>query len=710
MSLTLRAVSLNDLPLTQPITAQFGAQGGTIGRADQNTLALPDPERHISRQQAEIRVGGAGYLISNIGSANPITVAGQPLHQGQTLPLRHRDEVRIGGYLLQVSDDGQEADTNIGAGSRPVAPPAPSVAPGMQGRGPAPAPGGFDPLAGNPFDGLAGFGLGPGGGGVSANSSSGMTGSNPFADLLGGAPVSAPTAAPAMSAFGQTHLAAPPPAPATNPGMGLLPDDFDPFAPPPAPASARSTGPAPSPFDRPSSAATPSADPFGASFGTPVGAASPAGAPFQHPFDAPRSAPAPRPAQQGAFGDLGLGGGGAFADLIPSEGSGGGSIDDLFGLKPGAGSGGDPLAGFMAEAAKSVRDSANQTMPSDPLALFGLPGTAPTHSEPSTPALPDHTSALNASFRPPEVRRPSPPAEAPVAPTVPAMTAPAAAIPAHDPLADFVATVPPPLEPAMVMPSPAVATPPVAPVAPPVAAAVAAPAAFVPPASAAVAPPPMVAPPAATAAVPSAAAGAQADTAALWNAFCEGAGLRFEPPQGLNPDLMRVIGQLLHSSVDGALQMMAVRAATKHELRAQVTVIRSRDNNPLKFSPDAQSAMEQLLQPPVRGFLPGPAAMADAMHDLVGHTIGTMAGTRAALEGVLSRFKPEMLESKLTSRSMLDSVLTLNRKAKLWELYLTHFESIREEAQEDFHNLFGKAFLEAYEEQLERLNQRKSAA
>lgn len=241
---------------------------------------------------------------------------------------------------------------------------------------------------------------------------------------------------------------------------------------------------------------------------------------------------------------------------------------------------------------------------------------------------------------------------------------------------------------------------------------------FAPPVAARPTPRPTAAVPAASAQVPpaghavatQATATGNADAAALWQAFSEGAGIRFDPPQGLNPDLMRIVGQLLRSSVEGTLQMMSVRAATKHELRAQVTIIRSRDNNPLKFSPDAQSALEQLLQPPVRGFLPGPAAMSDAMHDLVGHTIGTMAGTRAALEGVLGRFKPEMLESKLTSRSMLDSVLTLNRKAKLWELYLQHFESIREEAQEDFHNLFGKAFLEAYEEQLERLNQRKTAA
>jgi FHA domain-containing protein len=200
------------------------------------------------------------------------------------------------------------------------------------------------------------------------------------------------------------------------------------------------------------------------------------------------------------------------------------------------------------------------------------------------------------------------------------------------------------------------------------------------------------------------------DTAALWAAFCEGARIRLEPPQGLNPELMRVIGNLLRTAVEGSLQLMAVRAATKHELRAEVTVIQSRNNNPLKFSPDAQAALEQLLQPPLRGFLAGPAAMSDAMHDLIGHAIGTMAGTRAALEGVLRRFAPGELEGKLSAKSMLDSVLPINRKAKLWELYLQHFEAIRDEAQDDFHTLFGKAFLAAYEQQLERLEREKNAA
>ena len=198
-------------------------------------------------------------------------------------------------------------------------------------------------------------------------------------------------------------------------------------------------------------------------------------------------------------------------------------------------------------------------------------------------------------------------------------------------------------------------------------------------------------------------AGASTEVDPLWAAFCEGAGIRVDLPQGLNPDQMRMIGKVLREAIEGALRLMAVRSTAKTELRAAVTTIRARNNNPLKFSPNAQAALEQLLQPPLRGFMAGPLAMQDAMHDLVGHSIGTMAGMRAALAGVLARFEPGELESKLEGKSVMDSLLPMNRKAKLWDLYLQHFGSIRDDAQDDFHNLFGAAFVAAYEDQLDRL-------
>src|SRR4051812_47202378 len=115
MTLTLRAVSLNDLPLSQPITAQFDRRGGTIGRADHNTMALPDPQRHISRHQAEIIAGRSGYTIKNVGSANPIIVRDTALQEGDCAPLVHGDRLRIAGYVLEVVDAaiGSEAPTMI---------------------------------------------------------------------------------------------------------------------------------------------------------------------------------------------------------------------------------------------------------------------------------------------------------------------------------------------------------------------------------------------------------------------------------------------------------------------------------------------------------------------------------------------------------------------------------------------------------------------
>jgi FHA domain-containing protein len=55
-------------------------------------------------------------------------------------------------------------------------------------------------------------------------------------------------------------------------------------------------------------------------------------------------------------------------------------------------------------------------------------------------------------------------------------------------------------------------------------------------------------------------------------------------------------------------------------------------------------------------------------------------------------------------------VVPMNRKAKVQKAYLQHYESIGDQAQEDFHTLFGRAFPAACEQQLERLPGKKSAA
>lgn len=205
------------------------------------------------------------------------------------------------------------------------------------------------------------------------------------------------------------------------------------------------------------------------------------------------------------------------------------------------------------------------------------------------------------------------------------------------------------------------------------------------------------------AAVPSASSSESELLAALL-AGLDAPGLRMD---ALTPQNMQLIGQLLRESTRGAVELLVARAALKREMRAEVTMIVSRENNPLKFSPTVEVALQHLLGGQTPGFMPPAPAMRDAFDDLRAHQLGVMAGMRAALDGVLGRFDPAQLEGKLTKKSAINSLIPATRKARLWELFQELFTQLQSEAQDDFDELFGKAFLKAYEDQLDRLQRER---
>jgi predicted component of type VI protein secretion system len=189
----------------------------------------------------------------------------------------------------------------------------------------------------------------------------------------------------------------------------------------------------------------------------------------------------------------------------------------------------------------------------------------------------------------------------------------------------------------------------------------------------------------------------------LWRGFLKGAGITLPLPEGPSIELLSTIGTMLRIAVDGFHRLVAMRTVAKDEIQAQMTMIQVPGNNPLKFAPDAGVALQLMLKPPARGFLAGPAALRGAVIDLQSHQVGVMAGMRSALEAVLDRFDPVKLEETLGTQSVFESLRPARRKARLWELYLEHFRSLRQEAQEDFQHFFGKAFREAYEAQVHSL-------
>lgn len=203
----------------------------------------------------------------------------------------------------------------------------------------------------------------------------------------------------------------------------------------------------------------------------------------------------------------------------------------------------------------------------------------------------------------------------------------------------------------------------------------------------------------------------QHGASALLDALLQGLsapGLKLE---ALTPATMLLLGELLRAAMAGTVDLLLARAAFKRELRAEQTMIVARQNNPLKFSPSVQVALQHLLGPASPGFMGPVEAVQDAFDDLQAHQLAAMAGMKAALEGVLQRFDPTQLESQLAARSSgLSGLIPGMRKARLWELFQALFTQLDREAQDNFDELFGHAFVQAYEAQLDRLARERSQA
>ena len=82
-------------------SAVFGPAGGTIGRADNNTLVLSDAERSVSRLHARVECRAGHFVLVNMGM-NPVLCNGTELSTAEESPLASGDTVRIGSFILRA--------------------------------------------------------------------------------------------------------------------------------------------------------------------------------------------------------------------------------------------------------------------------------------------------------------------------------------------------------------------------------------------------------------------------------------------------------------------------------------------------------------------------------------------------------------------------------------------------------------------------------
>ncbi|MFZ6749747.1 type VI secretion system-associated FHA domain protein TagH [Undibacterium sp. Ren11W] len=190
----------------------------------------------------------------------------------------------------------------------------------------------------------------------------------------------------------------------------------------------------------------------------------------------------------------------------------------------------------------------------------------------------------------------------------------------------------------------------------------------------------------------------------LLQAFLKGAGLpALSLTAGLTPELMETLGKLVATSVQGTMDLIAQRALVKREVNADVTLVVLRKNNPLKFFPDSQTVLTQMLRKKMPGFMAPDEAMEDSYHDLHAHQLAVVAGMKAAMDALLKKIQPALFEKRLPPPTLLDHLNPARRKAAMWNQFSQLFDGLTLDAADEFQALFGKDFLTAYEKEIERV-------
>jgi type VI secretion system FHA domain protein len=169
------------------------------------------------------------------------------------------------------------------------------------------------------------------------------------------------------------------------------------------------------------------------------------------------------------------------------------------------------------------------------------------------------------------------------------------------------------------------------------------------------------------------------------------------------------MGKVLRVVIQGVMEVLQARAEIKSQFRLPLTRVQARENNPLKLSPNVESALHTLLVQRNPGYLPTVQAFEDAFADIRNHQMAMLEGVRVAFEAMLGAFDPQELEKEFERAVKRGGLLGgLSGKSRYWELYSERFSRFGRDADDTFRRLFGEYFAEAYERQLERLKTLRS--
>ncbi|MGL5011376.1 MAG: type VI secretion system-associated FHA domain protein TagH, partial [Paracoccaceae bacterium] len=208
----------------------------------------------------------------------------------------------------------------------------------------------------------------------------------------------------------------------------------------------------------------------------------------------------------------------------------------------------------------------------------------------------------------------------------------------------------------------------------------------------AVAPPP---PPPPMQATPAAPVDPDAGRAFV-RAFCEGAGLSADQAARIAPnDFARELGSTLRVVAAEMMAMLQDRAMTKRFTKGgDRTMIGAKNNNPLKFLPDAKQALEVMFVAPRDGFMKAGDSVTAGMADIRLHQMAVFAAIQPALIKLLSDLSPESIDDGSSGGGGL--LGGGSNKKKAWDTYVERWDAKAGAHENGMLDVFLAHFAESY--------------
>lgn len=198
----------------------------------------------------------------------------------------------------------------------------------------------------------------------------------------------------------------------------------------------------------------------------------------------------------------------------------------------------------------------------------------------------------------------------------------------------------------------------------------------------------------------------------LLEALLEGMGLGdMQPVPQFDKENMRQLGQMLSMFSQGTVALLSSRSILKRGVKADMTMVLDDANNPFKLLPSGKTVLMQMFGARMPGFMPPKKSVRDALIDLQAHQLGMISGIRAIIAAMLQSFNPEQLEEEAKRDGHTSRLALLaSRKAALWDYFVRTYGETAGEIEDDFHTLFGEAFLYAYDMEVNQYKDSQSGS